>query len=214
MVSGSGEGSKGEETVLLASASPRRFELLQQIGVQCLVITVNVVELRAAQETAENYVKRLALDKARAGKIAAMKSDELKDLPVIGADTTVVLEDSPLDSQVLEKPQDKKDAIKMLSLLAGRTHTVMSAVAMVGGDKESVKINKTRVTFRPIIEAEMAAYWETGEPADKAGAYGIQGLGGVFVEKIEGSYSGVMGLPLWETCELLSYFNVPYWYAG
>jgi len=126
----------------------------------------------------------------------------------------VDVDDLCLGSEVLEKPRDEKDALHMLRLLSGRTHTVMSAVAMVDGKHEQGLLNQTRVTFRPIDEAEMKAYWATGEPVDKAGGYGVQGLGGVFVEKIEGSYSGVMGLPIWETCQLLANFGVPYWYSG
>lgn len=200
-----------QEQVILASASPRRLELLQQIDVNCKVLPVNIPEVRKHAEMPENYVQRLSLEKARAGQQLAWENN-IKGLPIIGADTTVVV-DVNGSERVLEKPLDKWDALSMLGQLSGRTHSVLSAVAMVNKSYEKVLLNHTRVTFRHVDQAEMVAYWETGEPSDKAGSYGIQGLGGVFVEKIEGSYSSVMGLPIWETCQLLTEFQVPYWYV-
>ncbi|MBV1882718.1 MAG: Maf-like protein [Pseudomonadales bacterium] len=229
------------DQLVLASASPRRLELLQQIGVNCLVLPVNIPEVPEPNETPEHYVERLALEKARAGHSAMVNKgmvnkgiintamlnkdvlykNERQVLPVLGADTVVVLDhqaadtcnDSKSAAEILEKPRDKDDANRMLGLLSGRVHTVMSAVAMVDGEQERYLINQTRVHFRRIDDFEKTAYWETGEPADKAGGYGIQGLGSVFVEKIEGSYSGVMGLPIVETCQLLTQFKVSYWNA-
>ena len=177
--------------VCLASRSPRRRELLQQIAVNFRVVDVDIDERRLAGETAARYVARVALDKARAGRLV---SDEL---PVLGADTAVVCGD-----EVLGKPADRADAARMLQLLSGRTHQVLTAVALAGGD-EAVNVNSSSVTFRTLTEGEPAAYWATGEPADKAGGYAIQGLAAMFISRIEGSYSGVMGLPLYETAALL-----------
>ncbi|MGB5261093.1 MAG: Maf family protein [Gammaproteobacteria bacterium] len=180
--------------VYLASRSPRRRELLQQIGVDFNVVDVDVDEARLCDETAEAYVARLALDKARAGFGALAAS---RGLPVLGADTAVVAGDD-----ILGKPQDRDEADRMLALLSGRTHQVLTAVALVA-DTEVVRVSSSSVTFRTLTEHERAAYWATGEPADKAGGYAIQGRAAVFITRIEGSYSGVMGLPLYETATLL-----------
>ena len=141
-----------------------------------------------------DYVLRIAAAKARAGRTAAPRPA----LPVLGADTAVVCDD-----RILGKPADRDDALAMLRLLSGRTHRVLTAVAVVGSG-EGVAVSETEVTFRAIAEAEALAYWATGEPRDKAGAYGIQGLGALFVERLSGSYSGVVGLPLFETACLLA----------
>ena len=175
----------------LASQSPRRRELLAQIGIRHDVIGVEVDETPRAGEAPAEYVLRLALAKARAGHRLR------PDRPVLGADTAVVQDD-----RVLGKPLDRQDAAAMLAQLSGREHRVLTAVALVG-DREETRLSVSRVRFRPIDAAEAAAYWETGEPADKAGGYAVQGLGALFVESIGGSYSGVMGLPLFETGELL-----------
>lgn len=185
-----GDGS----VVYLASRSPRRRELLQQIGVTFNVIDVDVRERRSQDETAQAYVTRLALDKARAGR-TALSGDRV--LPVLGADTVVVAGD-----RILGKPRDRDAANGMLALLSGRTHQVYTAVALVA-DGEAVRVSSSNVTFRTLTDSERAAYWATGEPADKAGGYAIQGLAAVFISRIEGSYSGVMGLPLYETAALL-----------
>jgi nucleoside triphosphate pyrophosphatase len=193
----------------LASASPRRRELLAQINVQVEVVPQSVPEQWHISESPEDYVQRLALEKARAG-YSALGENPLS--PVLGADTAVVVDDT-----VLGKPVDKADALVMLGLLSGRSHRVLSALAVVGeadlgqdkaGYSEAVRLNDTRVHFRHISEAERLAYWRTGEPADKAGAYGIQGMAALFIEHIEGSYSAVVGLPLCETGELLRLFGV------
>ncbi len=180
--------------ICLASRSPRRRELLHQIGVDFDVIDVDVDEQRGPQESAEAFVARVALDKARAGRSALPAGSSM---PVLGADTAVVIDDD-----VLGKPRDGTDAARMLSLLSGRTHRVLTAVALVAG-RETVCVSTSKVTFRTLGDAECAAYWASGEPADKAGAYAIQGLAAVFISRLEGSYSGVMGLPLYETATLL-----------
>ena len=189
----------------LASTSPRRRELLAQLGISTEVVSQGVPENRLDGESPESYVKRLALEKARSG-MAGLGDRGL--LPVLGADTTVVVE-----NEVLGKPVDKADALAMLKRLSGRSHWVLSAVAVVGRDdlgqdREAVRISESIVKFRAISEKECESYWDTGEPMDKAGAYAIQGLAAVFIVNIEGSYSGVMGLPLFETGELLQLFGI------
>jgi septum formation protein len=175
----------------LASQSPRRRALLAQIGVRHDVLGIEVDETPLAAEAPAEYVLRLALAKARAGHRLR------PDRPVLGADTAVVQDD-----QILGKPRDRQDAADMLAQLSGREHRVLTAVALVG-DREETRLSVSHVRFRPIDAAEAAAYWQTGEPADKAGGYAVQGMGALFVESISGSYSGVMGLPLFETGELL-----------
>jgi len=189
----------------LASSSPRRRELLAQIGVSVEVVSQNVSENRLDGESPELYVQRLALEKACFG---LNDLGSKTSLPVLGADTVVVV-----DNTVLGKPKDKADAVAMLQLLSGRSHRVLSAVAVVGRDdlgqdREAVRVSESIVRFRLISVKECEAYWDTGEPMDKAGAYAIQGLAAVFIERIEGSYSGVMGLPLFETGELLREFGI------
>ncbi|MDI7659141.1 nucleoside triphosphate pyrophosphatase [Cronobacter universalis] len=181
----------------LASGSPRRQELLGMLGVTFERLVPGVEEQRAPQEAPQDYVTRLARDKARAGVALAAR-----DLPVLGADTIVVL-----DGDVLEKPHDAAHAAEMLRRLSGQTHEVMTAVALADKKRVRERLVTTRVTFRALTAQDIAAYVESGEPMDKAGAYGIQGLGGCFVRRIEGSYHAVVGLPLVETWELLSEFN-------
>lgn len=188
--------------VYLASASPRRRELLAQIGLHVEVIHVDVPETRAPDEAPAALVQRLALDKARAGRARAARP-----LPVIGADTVVVVE-----GEVLGKPRDRSAGLAMLERLGGREHEVLSAVAVVGA-AERVRLSTSRVLMRALSASECAAYWATGEPADKAGGYAIQGRAAVFVQALQGSYSGVMGLPLFETAELLRDEGVDLWHA-
>ena len=173
----------------LASGSPRRHELLTQLGYRFEILRLDVSEQREAGEKPQDYVCRLARDKAMAGVAAAPTA-----LPVLGADTIVVLGD-----RVLEKPVDLQDAKAMLMALSGQVHQVMTAVAVATVQGCEVQLITTHVTFRPLDEAEIDAYWHTGEPCDKAGAYAIQGIAGKFVSRIEGSYSAVVGLPLLET---------------
>lgn len=183
--------------IYLASGSPRRQELLTQLGVEFERIVTNVEERRQPQESAQQYVVRLARDKALAGVAQAPR-----DLPVLGADTIVIL-----NGEVLEKPQSPDDACAMLHRLSGHTHQVMTAVAIADRQHIMDCLVVTEVTFRVLSQQDIAGYIASGEPMDKAGAYGIQGLGGCFVRKINGSYHAVVGLPLVETYELLSNFN-------
>jgi septum formation protein len=180
--------------VYLASASPRRRELLTQIGVSYQVVAATVDETWHTHEAPELYVLRLALLKARAGRAGISAADPH---PVLGADTAVVL-----GGEVLGKPRDQAEGIAMLRRLSGNTHHVYTGVALVGA-QEATRLSVSAVTFRDMSLEECAGYWQTGEPIDKAGAYAIQGRGAIFISRIEGSYSGVMGLPLFETAELL-----------
>ena len=176
----------------LASGSPRRRELLTLLDIPFEVLRVDVIEQRAAHETAERYVRRLAQDKAQAGVAAAPQ-----DLPVLGADTIVVLE-----GQVLEKPRDEAHAARILSILSGRQHQVMTAVTLADRRTQCSALVVPDVTFRALTPQDISHYVASGEPMDKAGAYGIQGKGGCFVKTIAGSYHAVVGLPLVETHEL------------
>ncbi|GKX47055.1 Maf family protein [Pectobacterium carotovorum] len=180
----------------LASASPRRRELLTQLDIPFSVLNVAVEEQRLPEEAAEVYVRRLAHEKAAAGVAAAPS-----DLPVLGADTIVVL-----NGQVLEKPQDEAHAAEMLSQLSGKSHQVMTAVALADKDDVLSCLVVTDVVFRPLSQQDIERYIASGEPMDKAGAYGIQGKGGCFVRSLNGSYYAVVGLPLVETYELFSNF--------
>jgi len=186
--------------VRLASVSPRRRELLAQIGVAHVVTGAHIDESVRAGEKAQDYVQRMARTKAQA------VWDKHRDLPVLAADTSVVL-----DGIVFGKPQDRSDAAQMLGLLSGRTHDVLTAVALASEGGISMRMSESSVRFRPLTDAEIAVYWESGEPQDKAGAYAVQGLAAVFIESLTGSYSGVMGLPLFETAEILRAAHVPVW---
>lgn len=181
----------------LASRSPRRNQLLARLGRPFQALDLEVVEQRAATESAELYVCRVAADKARAG-LARVRADD-PQARVLGSDTEVVL-----DGEVFGKPADAADARAMLARLAGRTHQVMTAVVVVGADGEDTELVISEVTFAPIAAADIAAYVATGEPLDKAGAYAIQGGAARWVREIRGSYTGVVGLPLHETVELLA----------
>ncbi|PIA71963.1 Maf family protein [Pseudomonas sediminis] len=189
--------------LFLASASPRRRELLAQIAVPCVTQIASIDETPLPDEPPAAYVERLAREKARAGLLAL---GERKDAVVLGADTAVVL-----DGRILGKPADFAESRAMLQALSGRSHQVMTAVALVGGDREVARVVSSEVSFRPISEAEIEAYWASGEPCDKAGSYGIQGLAAVFVNRLQGSYSAVVGLPLCETAELLGEFGIACW---
>ena len=187
----------------LASTSPRRRELLTQLGVPFEVLTVQVDESPLAGEDAMAYVQRLASHKAHAGWSQVGSAAQA---PVLGADTTVVL-----GSQILGKPANRDEAIDMLLALSGRTHVVLTAIALATGSGRVQRCSRSEVTFCPIEPALAAAYWDTGEPADKAGGYAIQGFGARFVQHLSGSFSGVMGLPLYETAQLLTEARVPQW---
>ncbi len=192
--------------VYLASRSPRRRELLHQAGIPFQVVDVAVDESVSAGEPAAAYVQRLAESKAAAGW---REVHGRGGQPVLAADTAVVL-----GERILGKPADREDALAMLKALSGRTHVVLTAVAMRGAGGGACRISRSEVTFREISAAECSAYWETAEPRDKAGAYAIQGFAAVFIAALNGSYSGVMGLPLFETAELLETAGVPRWRRG
>ena len=187
--------------LILASASPRRSELLDQIGVRFTILVSDIDESRLHNESPEDYVSRLAMEKSRAG---FSRQDSI--LPSLGADTIVVC-----DQQIFGKPKNQADAAAMLMALSGKAHTVMSAVTVSQGSRSSSRLTKTLVRFRTISQSECQTYWQTGEPQGKAGGYAIQGRGAVFVDHIEGSYSGVVGLPLSETAEILGEFGIPLW---
>lgn len=187
--------------LILASASPRRTEILQQIGVRHLVQSANIDETPKLDEPAIDYVQRMALEKAQ---VIISKSE--KKIPVLGADTCVVC-----DAQIFGKPKNKQQALDMLTALSGRSHQVLTAVAMGDIEDCSVAISSTEVFFRKLSKQECLSYWNTGEPKGKAGGYAIQGFGAVFIELIKGSYSGVVGLPIEETSKLLQAFGVPIW---
>lgn len=192
--------SPQDHQIYLASRSPRRAALLEQIGVRFAVREAQVDESLHPGEHAEDYVLRVALDKARWVR-AALPSHDRR--PVLGADTAVAI-----GERILGKPGSRDEAIGMLRLLSGRTHRVLTAVALIAADGERTDLCESRVTFRSLDEAEVRRYWATGEPCDKAGAYGIQGFGAVFVSALHGSYSGVMGLPLFETGRLLGQVGI------
>lgn len=183
--------------IVLASASPRRADRLRRIGVPFLIRPVAIDESPRPNEPAASYVLRLAREKAAAGTA---------DRVVLAADTTVCV-----DGRIFGKPRDERDGIAMLLALSGREHQVFTALSVRSPDREACRLASATVTFRPIDAAEATAYWRTGEPADKAGGYGIQGMGGVFVSRIDGSPGAVVGLPLRETYDLLRSFGVPCW---
>jgi len=190
--------------IILASASPRRAELLRQLGVDFQQCPVDLDESVGPGEAPLDYVKRLALAKAQA--VSAMHT-QVQSRLVLGSDTSVVL-----DECIFGKPADEAEAVDMLQALSGRVHQVMTAVALVtAAQKPLVEAVVTQVRFRSIELAEMRAYWRTGEPRDKAGGYAIQGKGAIFVQQIEGSYSGVMGLPLFETAAMLRRSGYSLW---
>lgn len=188
-------------SLYLASASPRRSALLTQIGVPHRQFACAIDEQVLAGEPADAYVERVTRAKVLAGQ-----QQVTADAVVLAADTVVVV-----DGCILGKPVSRADALKMLRRLSGRGHQVMTAVALACGPRCEVTRVVTEVFFRALGEAEIEAYWATGEPVDKAGSYAIQGLAAIFVERIEGSYSAVVGLPLLETAELLTRFGVASW---
>jgi len=204
--------------IYLASQSPRRRELLEQIGVRFNVLNIDVPEDKNPTESAYEYVERLAIAKANAGKIAlneqylesekntlrcwqSKKKHATIDI-VIGSDTAVVC-----DERILGKPVSSEDAAEMLRLLSGRTHEVLTGVAVSGSSILTI-VSRNLVTFRELSEVDISRYIATNEGVDKAGGYAVQGLAAIFIEKIQGSYSGVMGLPLYETANLLSQSGV------
>ncbi|WP_328189477.1 Maf family protein [Marinobacter sp. OP 3.4] len=190
------------ERVILASASPRRAELLRQLGLSFGTLPVDIDETAYPGEAPADYVRRLARDKALAG----YRRHDRRDALVLGSDTTVVLDDG-----ILGKPEDEAGARRLLQSLSGREHQVMTGVALATRDGVDVRVSVTDVRFRSLDPREIDAYCATGEPMDKAGAYGIQGRGGAFVTAISGSYSAVVGLPLDITADLLADAGLPVW---
>ena len=184
----------------LASQSPRRRQLLEQLGLRLGVLDVDVPELRAPGEPAPDYVSRVAREKAGAGLLQVAGAP---GAVVLGADTEVVLDD-----QVFGKPGGAVDAAVMLRWLSGRTHQVVSVVWLVSAAREAHAVSVSEVRFGPLSDEQIQAYVACGEPMGKAGGYAIQGRGAAFVEHLSGSYSGVMGLPLYETARLLREFGV------
>ena len=184
-------------TLFLASTSPRRRELLQQIGLSFEVLRVDVDESTQVNESPEAYVQRLSLAKAQMG-LTQCPNNSL----VLAADTTVVI-----DNHIIGKPETLEQAITIWQSLSGRCHQVLTGVTLANHRQSKTIVVATDVYFRLLSTQEMQSYWQTGEPQDKAGGYGIQGKGALFVEKIDGSYSNVVGLPLTETAKLLSQFG-------
>ncbi|WP_462152188.1 Maf family protein [Pseudoalteromonas xiamenensis] len=182
--------------IYLASASPRRRELVEQLGYQFEQFSVDADESLLDSESPREYVERLARLKAESGVALGYTS-----YPVLGSDTSVVV-----DGQILGKPESYEDFQRMMTLLSGRTHEVLTGIAFATKHSTVSDVVVTQVTFKALTEAEVESYWQTGEPADKAGGYGIQGFGGRFVTNLEGSYFAVMGLPLYETDRLLTRF--------
>jgi septum formation protein len=185
-----------KNAIILASQSPRRVALLKQMGVDCVTMPADIDETPLLNELADAYVIRLAQQKARV--IAAQLSAEQADYIVLGADTTVALQ-----GEILGKPLDAQDAFNMLKKLSGSTHQVHTAVAVVCQQRIEYALNTTQVEMMPLSDAMITDYIATGEPLDKAGSYAIQGQAGSWIKRIDGSYTGVMGLPVFETSQLL-----------
>jgi nucleoside triphosphate pyrophosphatase len=191
-----------ESFIYLASASPRRRELLRQIGVSFRLVSAALDETALPGESAAAYVSRLAQAKAMVG----WERRDAGAAPVLAADTAVVL-----DGRILGKPAGMNDAMAMLLQLSGGAHEVLTAVALRSSAGIDARVSRSTVTFRAIDRSEARAYWETGEASDKAGAYAIQGYAAIFISDLKGSYSGVMGLPLFETAALLKAAGIPCW---
>ncbi|WP_455220449.1 Maf family protein [Kaarinaea lacus] len=199
--------------IYLASQSPRRRALIEQLGIHYQTLDVDVDESPQPGEIPADFVTRLALEKARAGwQLVAKQS-----VPVVGADTCILL-----DQHIVGKPENREEGIQLLKRYSGRAHQVVTGIAIVGpklGQQgtdivQHVRINTSTVTFRVVTNEECEQYWETGEPIGKAGGYAIQGKAAIFIEKLEGSYTGVMGLPLCEFAELISLFGIKILDAG
>lgn len=191
--------------VYLASRSPRRRELLQQIGIAYRLLDIEVDETPRSGESPDEYVLRVSQDKAVAGRKCCREAEYL---PVLAADTCVVV-----DGRMLGKPRDRREGLWMLQQLSGRRHEVYTAVALAASDLQT-RLSVSQVSFRPLTAREREAYWASGEPADKAGAYAIQGLAAQFINHLQGSYSGVMGLPLFETAELMRHAGIELFSQG
>lgn len=194
--------------LILASQSPRRAELLKQIGVSFSQCSVDIDETVQPHEIPEKYVRRMAQEKSRVGyeRTEFEKADIEKSANqhvVLGSDTIVVAR-----GNILGKPKDQADGMRMLNILSDNTHQVLTAVTVTSATQQKTVVVETEVCFGPLSTQQIAWYWQTGEPQDKAGSYGIQALGGQFVKHIKGSYSAVVGLPLYETRMLLTEFGI------
>ncbi|TXR53952.1 Maf family protein [Reinekea thalattae] len=203
--------------LILASQSPRRQELLASLGVEFDIFAADIDESVLPQEQAEAYVQRLALEKAKAVLAAAPTFKQTTEQAleqsteqrwVLGSDTAVVV-----DGKILGKPVDQDDFYSMMQLLSGRSHCVLTAIALVSNHHVYSDCVSTEVCFSHLTESQIKAYWHTGEPLDKAGGYGIQGLASVFIEQITGSYSAVVGLPIHQTAKLLTQADIPLWHG-
>ncbi len=186
--------------IYLASQSPRRQELLRQIGIEFEQVDADIDETPRENESPQTYVERMAAEKA----LNAFRMD--MSYPLLAADTSVICE-----NQILGKPQNQQDFLAMFERLSDNAHQVITAVAVTNNKASAAvktRVSVSEVIFRKITRNEALRYWQTGEPADKAGGYGIQGTGAIFIKKISGSYSGIMGLPLFETAELLKEFEI------
>ncbi|ABY69644.1 putative MAF protein [Actinobacillus pleuropneumoniae] len=188
--------------IYLASNSPRRWELLKNLGLDLLRLSSEIDESPQVNEKADEYCLRIAKQKNQEAQ-AVRIAENLAEHPILTADTTV-----SIDGKILGKPKDEQDAFAMLKMLSGRTHQVFTAVCISYRGKQVECLHTSEVSFRRLTDAEIHAYIATGEPMDKAGAYGIQQFGGVFVERLSGSFTGVMGLPVFETAELLKQFDL------
>lgn len=184
-------------SIILASKSPRRQELFRLLGLDFTVQTADIDERMDLTLPPEREVARVGAEKASA------ISRNNQDAVIVSADTIVVI-----DGQILGKPKDEADAARMLRLLSGRTHEVLTGLCVRQGSRTEQVVSRTLVTFRPLTDAEIAAYIRTGEPMDKAGSYGVQGFGSLFVSHIDGDFFTVMGLPVCELCRLLRMFDV------
>lgn len=184
-------------TVYLASASPRRQQLLHQVGISHQVIRPDIDESVRQDESPEAFVSRMALEKARAG-LVRIQAEGFIAAPVLAADTCIVL-----DGEIIGKARDRSDGLRILQRLAGRSHQVLTGVALVAGDDVQQALSRSVVVFGSLSANEIEAYWDSGEPSDKAGAYAIQGKAAAFIERIEGSYSGIVGLPLFEVVNMI-----------
>ena len=185
--------------IYLASSSPRRQQLLDQIKVRYLLLAPQINETPRPQEPPVDYALRIAIEKARTGrKLQQEATPSIPYLPVLGADTVVTS-----DNNIFGKPKNREDSLNMLEQLSGKSHDVISAIALITRNKEYTAVCTSSVTFRHTTPEEREQYWLSGEPEGKAGSYAIQGTGAVFISNISGSYSGVMGLPLFETAKIL-----------
>ena len=186
-----------QQSVYLASKSPRRYEILTNLGFQVIVLSSNIDETVMKNESPQNFVCRMAKEKNN------FNIQQHKNLPVVSADTIVVF-----NNKILGKPANNDQAFDMLRSLSGKTHQVMTAVCVSGNHFNQTLLSISEVTFTHLSDDDIAAYIATGEPMDKAGAYGIQGIGGAFVQHLSGSFTGVMGLPVFETVSLLRKFLI------